>query len=67
MAITNKVNDNFVKTETSIDMIVDDLVIIAQAKLDASWNDVSKESMSKIHAEIMSEVFMELGRRMMKL
>ena len=36
MAIQRKVKDHFVKTETSIDEVVDDLVEIAQAKFDDS-------------------------------
>jgi len=65
MAIPKKVDDHFDKTETSIDQVVDELVFIAQAKFDESYNDISKDSMSKIHADIMSEVFIKLGQRMM--
>ena len=65
MAIPKQVEDHFDKTETSIDQVVDELVFIAQAKFDESYDDISKDSMSKIHADIMSEVFIKLGQRMM--
>lgn len=65
MAIPKKVDDHFNKTETSIDQVVDDLIILAQVKFDESYDDISKDCMSKIHADIMSEVFIKLGRRMM--
>ena len=67
MAIQKRVDDHFDKTKTPIDKVVDELAEIAKAKLDASWDDVSGNSMSKIHAEIMSEVFVKFGRQLMKL
>jgi len=65
MAIPNKVSDHFSMSETSIEDVVEDLVKIAQARLDASWDNISQDSLSKIHAEIMTEVFLKFGRRMM--
>lgn len=67
MAIMNKVSEHLVEIKTPIDIVVDELVEIAKAKVDASWDNITEDSISKIHADIMSDVFIKLGKRMMKL
>lgn len=66
MAILKKVETHFNINEPSIESVVDDLVLIAQARIDSSWNDMSEGSISKIHADIMSEVFIKFGQQLLR-
>jgi len=66
MAILQKVETPFEMNEPSIESVVDDLVLIAQARIDSSWNDMSRDSISKIHADIMSEIFIKFGQQLMR-
>lgn len=60
------VNDKPTKIEKSMKKIIDELSEISKEMLDSSWDNASDETMSKIHAEIMSIVFIQFGRHLLQ-